>query len=251
MKTLRRETGGLIILYTALRKLNGGREYGAYNFLKVKENIFGENYMQSIYKLAIYAFFIVTVVAAAHAQITGGESLSDSAGDKVSGAWRINYAESDDTFSKMQKVLQDGIVPPDAEKNSVSKENAPPAMSVSLVPPETLVLVDGEKSATLNEEFNSLVLTRTFITDGKNRIGEVQGVNFLATATRSAGSLKIEIVSPRGNKMTETYTSADDGKKLIVTVRFETARAVEIVTLRRVYDRSLIEFSPDDAEQIQ
>lgn len=51
--------------------------------------------------------------------------------------------------------------------------------------------------------------------------------------------------------MTETYRLSGDGKKLTVTVRVETPEAKEIMTLRRVYDRTILDIFSPDAEQIQ
>lgn len=208
--------------------------------------------MKSISNSIIFLFFAAVVfVTVVKAQTIDEKSLSFLAGNKITGAWRVNYAESDDPILKMRRFLQNKLASSAGEKNGDAKDDA--RTSVSLVPPETLVLAgDDDQSITINENFGEILFTRTFSTDGKMRGGELpDGTIFSAAATQNDNSLKVEIVSPRGNKMSETYALFGDGKKLIVTVRFETAQTKELLTLRRVYDRAIPDVSADGAEQIQ
>ena len=174
-----------------------------------------------------------------------------SRGRTISGAWRINYAESDNPLLKTQSILQSKLEQNQSEKPV--KEETAPALSISLVAPETLILAgEDEKSVTINEGYNEILFTRTVLTDAKARIGELaDGTRFLLTAAQEKGSLKVETVSPRGNKMTEIYQLSGDAKKLTVTVRVETPEAKELMTLKRVYDRTVLDVFSADSEQIQ
>ena len=209
--------------------------------------------MKSIYSSIILIMFAVLIFASATAAQTPVEKSSGVlTGSKITGAWRVNYAESDNPILKMQTFLQSKIASSPNKKNADAQNDALPTMSISLVPPETLILAGDETSITINEGFSEIVFTRTFMTDGKTRSGEFLGGTFFSiTAMQDSDFLKLETVSPRGNKMLETYAISADGKKLMVTVRFETAGAKEILTLRRVYDRAIPDIFPDGAETIQ
>ncbi len=210
--------------------------------------------MRLIFGLLVAALLVAGLFSTAtKAQKLDGKFSDILAGNKITGEWRINYAESDNPISKMQSLLQNKTAQFSNEKNTDAENNALPTMSVSLALPETLSLAgDDSQSITINEGFSRVVFTRTLATDGKLRVGELQnGANFFIAATQTNNSLKIEIVSPRGNKMTENYALENEGKKLLVTVRFETAQGSEMMTLRRVYDRAILDVSLDGAEQIQ
>ncbi len=210
--------------------------------------------MKAILKTTVFSILILAAATAAKAQ-NGGEGqvnaniLSEA---KITGAWRVNYAESDDAIAKMRAMLQSKSAM--AAKKFDDKNDALPAMSVSILPPETIILADDgdENSITINENFSEIVFTRTVSTDGVKRFGDFQnGANFAIAAARKNGALKIETESPRGNRMIENYSLAADGKKLIVVVRFEDAEAKEIFTLRRVYDRTLPDIFPIENEEMQ
>lgn len=210
--------------------------------------------MRLIFGLLVAALLVAGLFSTAtKAQKLDGKFSDVLAANKITGEWRINYAESDNPIAKLQSLLQNKLAQFSDEKNTNAENSALPTMSVSLVPPETLTLAgDDAQSITINEGFSQMVFTRTLTTDGKLRVGELQnGANFLIASTQKNNSLKVEIVSPSGNKMTENYALENGGKKLIVTVRFETAQGSEIMTLRRIYDRAVLDVSPDGAEQIQ
>lgn len=207
--------------------------------------------MKSYFSLITFSFLLVLFSISINAQ-TKTEQLPDVLiSGKITGAWRINYAESDNPLLKMQAILQSRLDQDSSEKTV--KEEALPTLSISLVAPETLILAgEDEKSITINEGFNEIVFTRTILTDGKARIGELSdGTRFLLTAAQEKDSLKVETVSPRGNKMIETYQLSNEGKKLTVTLRVETPESKELITLKRVYDRTTIDVFPANAEQIQ
>lgn len=207
--------------------------------------------MKSYFGLITFSFLLVLFSFSTNAQ-TKTESSSDVlVSGKITGAWRVNYAESDNPLLKMQSVLQSRLEQTPSEKTA--KEESLPTMSISLVAPETLVLAgESEDAITINEGFNEIVFTRTIATDGKARIGELSdGSRFLLTAVQKKESLEIETVSPRGNKMIETYRLSNEGKKLTVTIRVETPEAKKLITLKRVYDRTTLDVFPADAELIQ
>lgn len=195
--------------------------------------------MQTIFKTAILSIFILIFAASARPQDGNAKTLSGILNEtEIFGAWQLNSAESDNPLEKMQTMLEGRMNQPENEKPA-DKTNDSPTVSVSLFPPQTLVIAkDIEKIITINEGFDEIVFTKNFAADGVMRTAEIQnGVNVSITAEQTGDSLKIETVSPRKNRMIETYALAVEGRKLIVTVRFEDAAAKEIITFRRVYDR--------------
>ena len=102
-----------------------------------------------------------------------------------------------------------------------------------------MILANGDADEmTINEIFKTVIETRTVSVDGALHEYEIiPGANLAITATRKADGIKIGTVSPRGNKMTETFRLAPGGAKLIVAVRVERLRTREVLNLRRVYDR--------------
>lgn len=198
--------------------------------------------MRTIFKTAVLSIFITAMAASARPQDGNAKTLSGILNEtEITGAWQINSAKSDDPLEKM-RTMPEGRMPLANEKTTNETNNLP-TVSVSLVPPQTLVIAKGdEKNITINEGYNEIVFTKTFAADGVMRTAEIQsGANLSMTAELIADSLKIETVSPRKNRMLESYTLADQGKKLIVTVRFEDSAAKEIITFRRVYDRIVSE----------
>ncbi|HQU86582.1 MAG TPA: hypothetical protein PKY59_25850, partial [Pyrinomonadaceae bacterium] len=160
------------------------------------------------YVLYISAFIFLAFVSAVQTQAQTAKAselnlpsnLWANAG--ITGAWRINYAESDNTVLKMQTLLQKQL----AESAEAKKTETKPTISISLFPPETLVLVnENENQLTINEGFANVVLTRTVFTNGKTLIGNIEGESFYISANKTKDSLKVETISPTGNRMTETY----------------------------------------------
>lgn len=205
--------------------------------------------MKFSFNFIAFSFLTVLFCVSVKAQNAGEKSLGILTTNKITGAWRINYAESDNPLSKMQALLQNKLSQSQNEKNISAKEEILPAMSVSLFPPGTLILAGDEKSITVNEAFSEVVFTRTVLTDGKLHTGELRnGSNFSLTASKKSDFLKIETVSPRGNKMIETFELSNGGKRLIEILRFEDNASKEIITLRRVYDRKILDLLSPGAE---
>ncbi len=99
-------------------------------------------------------------------------------------------------------------------------------------------------------------MTRTIRADGSAQTYELRpGITYAMTAFRKSGKIVIETVSPRGNRMIETYelvaAPAPTGSKLSVTLRIEDAAAKEMLTLHRVYDRAATDIFPADGEEFQ
>ena len=190
------------------------------------------------------AIFIFTFSASfAVAQIFDEEkpALSDSFFPTgITGAWRFNAAESDDVLTKIGELLKGREEDAPTDKKSDAKQPELPAVSISLFAPDALILANGDADEmTINEIFKSVIQTRTVSVDGTLREYEIiPGANLAITATRKTDGLTIETVSPRGNKMTETFRLATGGAKLIVIVRVEHLRTREVLNLRRVYDRA-------------
>lgn len=174
------------------------------------------------------------------------------------GAWQLNRNESDDVLKKMrEKFVELNDRSSLQTKNENAKQAESPALSISLFAPETLSVATGGAAGaeiTINEGFNNVVLTRTVSADGNAQIYELRpGVNFAVSAFRNNDRIVIETVSPRGNRMIETYelVAASAGAKLTITVRIEDASAKEMLTLRRVYDRAATEIFLGDGAEIQ
>ena len=181
------------------------------------------------------------------AQIAGEEkpAMSDSFFPTgVVGAWRFNAAESDDVLTKIGELLKGRDVAPTEEKSD-AKQFEQPAVSISLFAPDALILANGDADEmTINEIFKSVIETRTVSVDGTLREYEIYpGAKLAITAIRKTDGLSIETVSPRGNKMTETFRLAPGGAKLIVVVRVEHPSTREVLNLRRVYDREPTDIS--------
>lgn len=145
----------------------------------------------------------------------------------VAGVWRINYAESENALVKVQTLLKNQLDQAAAAQNTENK----PTITISLFPPETLVLADeNDKAMTTNEGFNNVILTRTVLMNGKAQIGEIEGGNFIITAKQIKNQWLVETVSPRGNILTETFELRNEGRKLNVTVKVEDAAHKELIT---------------------
>lgn len=207
--------------------------------------------MKSYFSLITFSFFLFLFLISINAQAKT-EAIPDVlVSGKITGAWRINYAESDNPLLKMQSILQSRLEQNSPEKTS--KEETLPSISISLVAPETLILAgDGERSMTISEGYNEIVFTRTVFTDAKARMGELSdGTRFLLTAAQAKDFLNLETVSPRGNKMIETYRLSADAKKLTITIRVETPEGKELITLKRVYDRTIPDVFSPESENFQ
>ena len=204
-----------------------------------------------IYCLIIFFYVFLNLPVAAQVSIDKtSDKLSALAGNGIGGAWQLNSAESDDPMQKMQELLQSKVSPSTGVENSNVKQLPP--LTTSIFHPDALILADtNDGDVTINESFKEIVQTRTFTPDGKTRSIELTpGASYTLTATRDDGKMTVETVSPRGNKMTETYEVQPGGNKLKVTVRIENGEAKEIITLHRTYDRAAIDmFSSDDEMQ--
>lgn len=192
--------------------------------------------------LSCAAIFIFTFSASiAVAQIFDREKPAQSDSvfpTRIAGAWRFNVAESDDVLTKIGELLKDRDTMSPDEKND-SKQSEKPALLISLFAPDALILANGDASEmTINEFFKTVIETRTVSVDGALREYEIYPrANIAVTATQITDGFTVETVSPRGNRMTETFRLASGGSKLIVAVRVERLRTHEVLNLHRVYDR--------------
>ena len=193
--------------------------------------------------LSCAAIFIFTFSASfAVAQIFDKEKPAQSDSffpTGIAGAWRFNHAESDDVLTKIGELLKGREDDAPTDEKSDAKQSELPAVSISLFAPDAMILANGDADEmTINEIFKSVIETRTISVDGTSREYEIiPGAKIAIRATRKTDGLTIETVSPRGNKMTETFRLASGGAKLIVAVRVERLRTREVLNLRRVYER--------------
>jgi len=169
---------------------------------------------------------------------------------EITGAWNLNDAESDDAVAKVQTMLAKNL---DAAAQINASQKTSPAISISLFHPDSVVIAAGDDSEiTINQVYQEVVQTKTVIPDGAVRFYELSpGIQYSVTASRQKGDLKVETVSPRGNRMIEIYTLAKDGK-LGVSMRIENPQGAEIITMHRVYDRAPLNIlSGGDDEEMQ
>lgn len=170
------------------------------------------------------------------------------------GEWRLDRSQSDDVMKKLREKMASSKQKSSAAENNQLKSNELPSLSVSLFPPETLTVAAGaENEITINEGYQSIVMTRTFLADGKPQSYEMRpGVNYSVATNRSGNKLVIATVSPRGNKMVETYELSPNAKRLKVSVRIEENSGKEIFTLLRFYDRTAMDvYSVDGSGDFQ
>ena len=157
----------------------------------------------------------------------------------IAGAWHFNVAESDDVLTKIGELVKGRDAAPIDEKSD-AKQSEQPAISISIFAPDALILSNGDADEmTINEIFKSVIETRTVSIDGALREYEiVPGAKLAITATGKTDGFTVETISPRGNKMTETFWLASGGEKMIVVVRIEHPGTSEVLNLRRVYNRA-------------
>ncbi len=167
--------------------------------------------------------------------------LSKLSGEHISGVWLLNESESDDLFETLQSLFQKVRNRNIAQRSVETDSYLSPPISFSLMPPDRLVIATDaiNRSVTINEGFLKKISTRTVLNDGRKHLFNIsEGAQGTVSAIHFGDFVKIETVSPRANKMTETYVVNSNGKKLAVDFRFETETKKEIFSLHRVYDRA-------------
>ena len=209
-----------------------------------------------IFGLIIFSFIFLnqTVAAQVSPDDAQAEKLSALAGGGVGGAWKLNSAESDDPLQKMQELLQNTAGAPKAPETSNVKQQQLPPLTTSLFHPDSLILADGggDRQITINENFKEIVQTRTVFADGRTRAFELSpGASYTVNALKEGDKLTVETISPRGNKMIETYATEAGGKKLKVTIRVENPQSKELITLHRTYDRTMIDLFEAGGDEMQ
>lgn len=156
-------------------------------------------------------------------------------GNSVEGFWNLNINESDDIVQKIQNLMQKSN---DYSDKAVSIEQTEiPAISISILPPERLVLIGGEDEMTINEFYTDIISTRTLITDGQIHFYHTNNTDIAVNTLAKKNKLSIETLSPRGNHMMETFELSADGSKLKVSIQISDSNFQELLTLQRIYDR--------------
>ena len=169
-----------------------------------------------------------------------GNLLKQLAGNSIEGVWKINVEESDDIARKIQTLIQKSFA--FSDKALSTKQTEIPGISISIFPPERLVLAGGENEMTINEFYPDAISTRTFIIDGLTHIYQAKNeFNIAVIATEKEKKLLIETLSPRGNRMVETYELFADGNKLKVSIQVFDSNYKEFLTLQRIYDRAILD----------
>lgn len=198
-----------------------------------------KNLFVSLMCIAVFCFTLsVSIIIAQIGSEEKTPPLDSSFQTSIAGTWRLNRAESDDVSNKIGELLKDRNHAPIKQRSS-AKQFEQPAFSISLFAPDAMILANGDAGdLTINEIFKSVIRTRTVSVDGILREYEiVPGANLAVSATRETERLTVETVSSRGNKMTETFQVEQNGSKLIIYLRVERIRTLEVLNLRRVYER--------------
>lgn len=206
----------------------------------------------AIFCLMFFSCVFLNGAAAAQSAINDNSGkLRALAGNGIDGAWQLNIAESDDPLEKMQELIQNIAGASNSAENSNVKQLPP--LSTSLFHPGTLTLAgSGKDQITINEGFQEVVQTRSILADGKTHSFELSpGANYTVTARRDDRILTVETISPRGNKMIETYEVESGGQKLKATIRIENTQARELITLHRTYNRTIIDIFSGDNGVVQ
>lgn len=188
--------------------------------------------------LALSVFSINT--AAQTFENKPNDLLDQLTGNSVEGVWDLNINESDDLIKKIQTLIQKTFAL--SEKGESAEQTKIPGVSISIFPPERLVLAGGENEMTINEFYPDVISTRTMKTEGQTQMYQAEN-NFYITvrARKEENKLLIETLSPRGNRMKETFEFFADGSKLKVSIQIFDLNFKELLTLQRIYDRAILD----------
>ncbi len=161
-------------------------------------------------------------------------------GDSIEGIWDLNVSQSDDPLEKIRAMIQKPFSFSDkAESNE--RTDVPP-ISISMFPPQRMVLASNKGEITVNEFYPDHISTRTRKTDGIPDVYQSENNVYVAVrATREENRLWIQTVSPRGNRMLETFEIFDNGDKMKVTIQISDSDSRELLTLQRIYDRAILD----------
>lgn len=190
----------------------------------------------SFLTLSIFSFNI----AAQSFEVKSSEFPDQLTSDSLEGVWGLNIAESDDPMQKVRTLIQKSFTNSDKTESAGQAEK--PGISISMFPPEKLVLAGSENEMTINEFYPDYISTRTYINDGLPHFYQANSDTEIAVSARQEkNKLLIETVSPRNNLMEETFELFANGNKLKVTVRISDANFQELLTLHRIYDRAILD----------
>lgn len=159
-------------------------------------------------------------------------------GDSVEGVWNLNIYESDDPVRKIQSLIQRALASPEREESA--EQTVIPRVSISIFPPERLVVERGGNEMTINEFYPNEISTRTMKTDGQTHMYPAGNNFYIAVnVSREGQKMLVETHSPSGNQMVETFELSADGSKLKVTVQISDSNVRELLSLQRIYDRPI------------
>lgn len=123
-----------------------------------------------------------------------------------------------------------------SETKKSSKTNILPVVFA----PESLVLAADNNLAevTINEGFKEFIQTNTLPTDGTSITKNVFQVGKVsAKALWQGKSLLVEVVTEKGDKVTEKFELSSNKKQLFVTVQAVEKNSAKSTKIVRVYDR--------------
>ncbi len=189
---------------------------------------------------AILLFLALSVFSINTAAQTSGykqnELMNQLLGDSVEGVWELNIYESDDPIRKIQTLIERSLAMPENEVSAKLVEI--PKVSISIFPPERLVVERGGNEMTINEFYPYEITTRTMKSDGQTHMYPAGNNFYIAVSVRRQGKkMLVETHSPSGNQMVETFELSADGSKLKVTIEISEPNVKDLFTLQRIYDR--------------
>ncbi|MBO0719766.1 MAG: hypothetical protein J2P41_03035 [Blastocatellia bacterium] len=153
-------------------------------------------------------------------------------GADLSGLWKLNKNESDDTKEKIEQAIGKrggGRLGGGMRQKRISE------LLENVQAPETLEIKQEGAQITITRAGGR---ARTFKADGSTqKFQTANGRTIEMSATRRGGQLEFEIrPEGRSGKISEALALAGNGRKLNVTIRIEGERLSEPIVIHRVYD---------------
>lgn len=195
-------------------------------------------------KLQLLVLFVFwALMTTGRAQTAVSDPSPQIAGGTIMGVWYLNAAKSDDMARKIDELM--------ARKSKVALSSGSedlPSLSIYLTHPEQIMLAAGDNGeVTINELFNTVIQTRTFVADGQGRMYDIPGgSSAMVTGKLTDASLTTMTISPRGNRMVETYELSPKDHQLHVSITIADASSIPLLTLNRVFDRAPLDAGADD-----
>lgn len=146
---------------------------------------------------------------------------------------------------------QKGIIGTWQIKNNIS-DNKKEATIPASFSPEILILAaeTGLDEITINEGFKEFIQTNTLPTNGKSISKNIFQIGKVTSKAFWQGKiLVVEIVTEKGDKITESFELSANKNQLFVTVQLKQKETAKVQKVKRVYNR-LPEIMENNTAQI-